>query len=146
VFAKFLGNKPNQKDRLTEATVTPEALLDFTVPNGTITAATFAQNIDVSLQYVEAWLNGTGAVALYNLMEDAATAEICRAQLWQWIHHKAKFSDGTLITLDLFRTHLAEESIKLGSNPIVEAYIEYLVSNNHFENFLTTDAYQHLEG
>ena len=88
VFDQALGDKPHQKHREREdVKVTAQQLLDFHIPGGTITEAGFRQNINVALQYLEAWLRGIGAVAIYNLMEDAATAEISRAQLWQWVHH-----------------------------------------------------------
>src|SRR5207249_8683526 len=81
VFAGKLGNRPHQKDRLRDdVRVTAEQLRDFRVPGGTITEAGLRQNIDVGLQYLESWLRGQGCVAIYNLMEDAATAEISRSQ------------------------------------------------------------------
>src|SRR6185436_20192421 len=67
------------------------------------------QNINVGIGYVEAWLRGIGCVPLYNLMEDAATAEISRAQVWQWVHHKQKLDDGRLVDLNLCRAIVAEE-------------------------------------
>ena len=74
-------------------------LIDFDVPNGTMTEAGLRNNISVAIQYVEAWLRGNGAVAIFNLMEDAATAEISRAQIWQWIHNPdGKLDDGRKIT------------------------------------------------
>ena len=65
------------------------------------------------MQYIEAWLRGRGAVPLYNLMEDAATAEISRAQIWQWLHLKAKLDDGRVVTPELFRTTFADEMAKV---------------------------------
>ena len=79
-------------------------LIDPAVPGGKITEAGFRLNVDVALQYLNSWLLGNGAAAIYNLMEDAATAEISRAQLWQWIHHGAKLDDGRAATEDLYRT------------------------------------------
>ena len=70
-------------------------------PCGDITEAGLRQNIAVSIGYLESWMRGIGCVPLFNLMEDAATAEISRAQIWQWIHHKAKMSDGRVVTLEL---------------------------------------------
>jgi malate synthase len=79
------------------------------VPTGTRTEAGLRQNIRVGVQYLEAWLRGSGCVPLYNLMEDAATAEISRAQVWQWIHHHAALDDGRTVTAELFRAALGEE-------------------------------------
>ncbi|MFN8596169.1 MAG: malate synthase A, partial [Anaerolineae bacterium] len=87
IFDEVLGDKPHQKERLREEVdVNASQLIDFAIPGGAITEAGLRLNINVALQYVEAWLRGTGAVAIYNLMEDAATAEISRAQVWQWIN------------------------------------------------------------
>ena len=77
--------------------------------DGERTEAGLRENIRVGVQYIEAWLRGRGAVPLYNLMEDAATAEISRAQIWQWMHMKAKLADGRVVTPDLFRETLADE-------------------------------------
>src|SRR5205085_11187018 len=85
--------------KLDDFTVTAADLLQ--APSGTITEAGLKQNVAVGLGYVEAWLRGIGCVPLFNLMEDAATAEISRAQLWQWVHHGAKLQDGRPVTVDL---------------------------------------------
>jgi malate synthase len=88
IFDRVLGDRPNQKGALrTDLRVTPEQLLDVRIPGARITAAGLRTNVDVALQYLDAWLRGIGAVAIHNLMEDAATAEISRSQLWQWIAH-----------------------------------------------------------
>ncbi len=83
------------------------------VHEGERTEAGLRENIRVGVQYIEAWLRGRGAVPLYNLMEDAATAEISRAQIWQWLHHKAKLADGRIVTPDLFRATLDDEMEKV---------------------------------
>jgi malate synthase len=83
------------------------------VPAGTITEAGLRQNINVGIGYIESWLRGLGCVPLYNLMEDAATAEISRSQVWQWIRHGAKLDDGRSIDLKLCRAILDEELGKL---------------------------------
>src|SRR5206468_2404539 len=99
VFAKLQG--PNQLDRLREdVQVTSDMLL--TVHDGTRTQDGFRHNIRVGVQYIEAWLRGRGAVPIYNLMEDAATAEISRAQIWQWIKYGVRLDDGVIATRDLF--------------------------------------------
>src|ERR1019366_568075 len=90
---------PNQLDRLTSSTTSAADLL--ATPQGPITEAGLSINLDVGLQYLVAWLGGNGCVPIYNLMEDAATAEICRAQVWQWVKHGAKLDDGRTITASL---------------------------------------------
>jgi malate synthase len=72
------------------------------LPQGTITEEGLRHNINVGILYLESWLRGNGAAAIYNLMEDAATAEICRTQVWQWLHNKAKLNDGRTITHGLY--------------------------------------------
>src|SRR6202043_1295205 len=84
-------------------------LLDTRVPGGTVTEAGFRNNINVALQYLNSWLTGNGAAAIFNLMEDVATAEIARSQLWQWIHNQAKLSDGRPVTTALYRSVRGEE-------------------------------------
>ena len=108
VFDQKLGAKDNQKDRLrSEVQVTAAQLTDPAVPGGKITEAGFRLNVDVALQYINSWLLENGAAAIYNLMEDAATAEISRAQLWQWIHQGAKLDDGRAATAPAVLTALS---------------------------------------
>ena len=106
--------QPNQIDRKRDdVKVSARDLLDFG-PSGPITEAGLRQNISVGVQYLEAWLRGHGAVPLFNLMEDAATAEISRAQVWQWIRHRdGGLSDGRKVTKELFRSVLDEELAKV---------------------------------
>src|SRR5918992_289427 len=92
-----------------------DQLLDVRVPGGRVTEAGVRGNISVALQYLAAWLGGSGAVAINNLMEDAATAEIARSQLWQWIRHGAKTENGKPITRERCRGILAEETAMLVS-------------------------------
>ena len=115
IFDEVLGDKVHQKERMREdVNVAASQLIDFTIPGGQITEAGLRLNLNVALQYVEAWLRGTGAVAIYNLMEDAATAEISRSQIWQWIRSpKGVLEDGRKVTLDMFRTLLGEELRKV---------------------------------
>ena len=115
IFDDVLGIHPNQKGRLRmEVDVQSFELLDAHVPGGTITEAGLRGNISVALQYLNAWLNGNGAAAINNLMEDAATAEISRAQIWQWIHHGSKLADGRTVTKALYANLRDEELVKLG--------------------------------
>ena len=86
----MLGERPNQVDRRRdEVSVEAGDLLDVRVPGGEVTEDGIRNNVSVGLQYLESWLRGVGAVAIYNLMEDAATAEISRSQIWQWVRHGA---------------------------------------------------------
>jgi len=147
--------EPNQINRkLPEVQVTSADLL--AVPNGEITAAGLKQNIAVSVGYLESWLRGIGCVPLFNLMEDAATAEISRSQLWQWVHHKAHLSDGRLIDFDLCSKALEEELARLrasvGNIPFEVAQYHRaaellldLIRSDNFIEFLTLPAYDRLK-
>jgi malate synthase len=112
---------------------------------GPRTEAGARENIRVAVQYVASWLGGKGAVPLYSLMEDAATAEICRAQLWQWLKFEAPFDDGRRFSLDLFEDWLADELAALGDLPNLNPaarLLHELVTAPEFEEFLTLPAYQ----
>ncbi|MBT6177927.1 MAG: malate synthase A [Deltaproteobacteria bacterium] len=124
-------------------------------PEGTLTETGLRENISVGVQYIESWLRGVGCVPLYNLMEDAATAEISRAQLWQWIRHGAALEDGRTVTPELFRATLSEEMKKVseevgqerftsGKYSQARALFEGLSTASHFEEFLTLPAYEQL--
>ena len=121
------------------------------VPTGAITEAGLRANINVGLGYVESWLRGTGCVPLYNLMEDAATAEISRSQVWQWLRHKAKLADGRTVDQALCRRLLDEELAKLKhAAPKGERFDDAaklfrdLIEAEHFIEFLTLPAYEQL--
>ena len=152
VFEGVLQGKPNQKDRQrVEVEISREQLLDVRVPDGRVTEAGLRGNISVALQYLTAWLGGSGAVAINNLMEDAATAEISRSQLWQWIRHGAATESGEPITLQRCRTILGEERVKLeqeGGNPerldTAAELLDSMFSAEQFPEFLTLAAYQKL--
>jgi malate synthase len=127
------------------------------VPEGTITEAGLRQNLNVGVGYLEAWLRGMGCVPLYHLMEDAATAEISRAQIWQWIRHQAKLADGRVIDRALCRKLLDEELRKLASLAGPDAYakgrykdaakiFDDLIEARRFPEFLTIPAYERLIG
>jgi malate synthase len=151
VFEKALGTRANQKERPLQNVVADAAkLTDLAVPNGTITEDGLRLNVNVALQYLNSWLMGNGAAAIFNLMEDAATAEISRAQLWQWINRKATLADGRTITRDLYRQVRDEELSKVGgpgSGRMREAVeiLDGLVLADAFADFLTLPAYAHLE-
>ena len=151
VFDQKLGSKDNQKERLrSEVQVTAAQLAEATVPDGKITEAGFRLNVDVALQYINSWLLENGAAAIYNLMEDAATAEISRAQLWQWIHHGAKLDDGRPATEEMYRTTRDAQVARLtegGAGRYREAaeILDGLVLTREFPEFLTLPAYRYLD-
>lgn len=158
IFDEVLGDRPHQKERLREdVTVTAPQLIDFTIPGGQITEAGLRLNLNVALQYVESWLRGTGAAAIYNLMEDAATAEISRAQVWQWINSpKGVLADGRKATVELVKQLLPEEIEKIrtlygeanfAASKIPQAahVFERVVTEQQFEDFLTLVAYEYLD-
>ena len=123
------------------------------VPEGQITEAGLKQNVAVGLGYVEAWLRGIGCVPLFNLMEDAATAEISRAQLWQWVHHKAKLADGRLVTIDLVESIIENElaqqrklvdAAHYGAYEKAADLMRDLIRAPRFIDFLTLPAYERI--
>jgi malate synthase len=144
--------QPNQiSKQLPDFNPTPEDLLR--VPEGQITEAGLKHNVAVGLGYVEAWLRGTGCVPLFNLMEDAATAEISRAQLWQWVHHNAKLTDGRTVEIALVESMIEEELNRQKGVVDAERYAEYekaadlmreLVRAPRFIEFLTVPAYERI--
>lgn len=148
VFEEALKGKPNQLEKQVPFSL-PD-LLNFTIPAGQITEKGIRQNIKVSLQYLASWLKGVGAVALSNLMEDAATAEISRAQLWQWVHNSAKLADGREMTPSLLAQWFEEEyqnalnESNADTLELARKLIEPMVTDKKFEDFLTSIAYQHL--
>jgi len=135
---------PNQLGVLREEVkVTAADLLQ--VPEGPITEKGLHWNIDVALQYLEAWLGGNGCVPIYNLMEDAATAEISRAQVWQWLHNSATTDSGKKITPELVRAVIAEEAKKLGSRPNIAhaaKLLDELILSDQFADFMPLVAYE----
>jgi malate synthase len=110
VFTSVLGDAPDQRDKLREdVDVSVDQLLDVASTPGQVTEAGLRSNISVGLQYLESWLRGTGAVGINNLMEDAATAEISRSQVWQWLHNSVELADGGVVTPDLVHRLMDEE-------------------------------------
>src|SRR5487761_917337 len=113
-FDRVLGDRPNQIDRQRpDVSVTEEQLIDVRVPDGTVTENGLRMNVSVGIQYIESWLRGVGAAAINNLMEDVATAEISRSQVWQWIRHTSRLSDGSSVTPDLVREIADDEMAKI---------------------------------
>ncbi|WP_415855769.1 malate synthase A [Sinomonas sp. G460-2] len=147
VFDSVLGDRPNQLDRLRED-VNPDdrALIDVASCTGTITEGGIRNNIEVGVRYIEAWLRGSGAVAIHNLMEDAATAEISRSQIWQWIYSHAITDEGEVITREWVKELFEEEFAKLerfDGDRFQDAHeiFEEVALAPEFPTFLTLPAY-----
>jgi malate synthase len=148
VFDRILPGKAHQKERLREEVrVQASQLQDTRVPGATITEAGVRNNISVALQYLSAWLGGNGAVAIFNLMEDAATAEISRAQLWMWMKNAAKLEDGRPIDRSLYEKLRDDEMAKLPASGHLDEARKVLdgLALGEFVDFLTLPAYQLLE-
>jgi malate synthase len=139
--------QPNQIDRpLQDVHVTAKDLLAPT--EGKITEAGLKWNIDVGLQYLESWLRGNGCVPIYNLMEDAATAEICRSQVWQWVKHGARLSDdGRPVTREMVRGFIGEQKKRLKGARMDDAaaIFERMMTDQDFAEFLTLVAYDYID-
>ena len=156
VFNDVLNGQTNQlHNKRSTLCVSAQDLCSFDDTFGVITEKGVRMNINVSLLYIEAWLQGQGAVALYNLMEDAATAEISRAQLWQWYHNHISFKNGKIFNRALFKRLLGEELEKVkemlpqerldtAKIDLAVILLEELVMGEEFEDFLTTKAYPFL--
>ncbi|MBF8456829.1 malate synthase A [Kaistella sp. G5-32] len=151
IFDEFMPT-PNQIDKkFEEYSVSEENLLE--IPKGTITEKGVRKNINVGILYIESWLMGVGAAALYNLMEDAATAEISRTQIWQWLKNEAKLDDGRTLMpemvlnwqeeeLDKINKYVGEERYKNGKFELATELFDDLILNDNFAEFLTLKAYQ----
>jgi malate synthase len=155
-FDRVLGARPNQLEVLRDDVSVSESDL-LAVPTGPITEAGLRANLEIGVRYLQAWLGGNGCVPIHNLMEDAATAEISRAQVWQWLHHGAHLSDGRRIDLPLVRQILAEEvaSIRRSLASAADAdstrrlelsakLTEELATSPEMGDFLTLPAYEFL--
>jgi malate synthase len=149
VFDGVLGDKPNQLDKLRDDVhVTAEQLLDVAATPGNVTEAGLRNNVSVGIQYLAAWLRGSGAVGIFNLMEDAATAEISRSQVWQWLHNDVELAGGEKVTRELIERLADEEIAKLpgDSTAYAEArqtFMEVAVADD-FAEFLTLPAYERM--
>ncbi len=153
VFDRVLGDRPNQLDRRRDdVAVTAAQLLDVASVPGEVTEAGLRTNIEVALRYLEAWLGGNGAVGIHNLMEDAATAEISRSQVWQWVHNESRLDTGRTVTADLVRAIVAEElaaiATEIGENAyaasrfeLAREVFEQVAVEQEFADFLTLPAY-----
>lgn len=153
-FDQVLGLNRNQKQRLCEEyEINAGQLLGFKNSDSVITENGIRMNINVGILYIASWLDGVGAAAIHNLMEDAATAEISRAQVWQWLKHSAKTSDGLLIDKDRYKNLFKEEVLKIkievgevvfenkNYNKAVQLFDDF-ISNPEFDEFLTLGVYQ----
>ncbi|MEV8633206.1 malate synthase A [Streptosporangium sp. NPDC051023] len=151
VFDGVLGDLPNQLDRLREdVSVSAADLLAVSKTPGDITEAGLRNNVDVALRYLAAWMGGLGAVAIHNLMEDAATAEISRSQIWQWIHNDIRLADtGAVVTRELVERIIDEELAKIRAEAGYDealyaqatALFKEVALDDDFVEFLTLPAY-----
>ena len=156
-FDRVLGDRPNQFDRQRpEVEVTAAELLDVASAPGQVTEQGLRNNLYVAVAYVAAWLGGNGAVAIHNLMEDAATAEISRSQIWQWIHNGVRLPDGTPITAELvgriedeelaaIRESLGDEAWTSSRFDDARKLFERVALADDFADFLTTAAYDSID-
>ncbi|MCL5743544.1 MAG: malate synthase A, partial [Acidobacteria bacterium] len=154
VFDEYMKT-PNQLNRKREDVhITQKDLL--AAPRGDITEDGLRINVDVGIQYLEAWLGGNGCVPIYNLMEDAATSEISRAQVWQWVKHGARMNDGRTVSAELVRRTIAEQLEKYGSElgaqeygrrnfPLAARLYEDMMTRPDFPEFLTLVAYDYID-
>jgi malate synthase len=157
VFDDVLGERPNQVDRLREdVQVSAAQLLDVAATEGDVTDEGLRNDVSVAIQYLSSWLGGNGAVAIFDLMEDAATAEIARSQIWQWIRHRATTPDGTPIDRERVRRVMDEELERIRETVGDEAYrrapvkevcalVEQVALAEELPEFLTLPAYELLD-
>jgi malate synthase len=158
-FDAVLGERPHQIDRRrADVEVSAEQLLDVAATPGDITEEGLRSNVNVAIQYISSWLRGVGAAAIYGMMEDAATAEIARAQVWQWVRHRARLDDGRTITAELVRELETSELERIraeigddewfekeGRPQLSREIFEQVALADEFVEFLTLAAGEHLE-
>ena len=158
-FDAVLGDRPNQVDRQRpDVHVRAAELLDARSAGDHITAAGLSSDVNVGIQYISSWLRGNGAVAIYDLMEDAATAEISRSQVWQWVRHGVTLDDGRTVTADLVRDTATSELERIRDEVGADWFerhgragqsrrlFERVALSDEFVEFLTLPAYEELEG
>jgi len=154
-FTAVLGDRPNQIDKVREDVhVTAEQLLDVRSTPGDVTEAGLRNNISVGIQYLESWLRGSGAVGINNLMEDAATAEISRSQVWQWLHNGVRLADGETVTRELVERIVDEEMAAIeksrgdgysgGRWDDARALFTEMALSDDYSDFLTLPAYERM--
>ena len=156
-FDAVLGERPNQLERQRpEVSVSAEQLIDVKVPDGSITENGLRLNVSVGIQYIESWMRGVGAAAINNLMEDVATAEISRSQVWQWVRHSSRLGEGSPVTADLVREVADDELAKLrerlgdelwakGRFAEARQVFEEVALSESFPAFLTLVAQRHID-
>jgi len=147
-FDRVLGDRPNQLERQRpDVSVSAGQLIDVKVPGGTITENGLRLNVSVGIQYIESWMRGTGAAAINNLMEDVATAEISRSQIWQWVRQSARLHEGPTVDADLVREIADEEMSKLQGGRFAEARkaFEDVALAKEFQPFLTLVAQKYID-
>jgi malate synthase len=155
VFDGVLGDSPNQLGKLREdVEVSAAQLQDVAATPGQITEAGLRNNISVGLQYLASWLHGSGAVAIFNLMEDAATAEISRSQVWQWLHNDVSLAEGPQVTRELVERYITEELAKIeqayggaydaGQFEVAAALFREVALADDYAEFLTLPAYERM--
>ena len=156
-FDRVLGHRKNQLDRQRpDVHTTEERLLDVKIPGATITEAGLRTNVSVGIQYIASWLRGTGAAAINNLMEDAATAEISRSQVWQWVHHGVPLAEGPTVTRELvkkieqeelakIRTTVGDDVFKTGRYDEAASLFDDVALSQDFAEFLTIPGYERLD-
>lgn len=154
IFDRNMPGKNQIFNKREDVNITQKDLLE--VPEGEITENGLRQNVNISIQYLESWLNGNGCVPIYNLMEDAATAEISRAQIWQWINHvSGKLNDGRKVTMEMYNALVKEEmenikdlvgpeNFKNGKYELAAKLFNELSTDKKFSEFLTLSAYQYI--
>jgi malate synthase len=158
-FDEVLGERPNQVDKQRpEVKVTAEQLLDAKSAGDSYTAEGLASNVNVGIQYISSWLRGNGAAAIYGLMEDAATAEISRSQIWQWTRQGVTLDNGQTVTADLVRETATQQLERIRDEVGPEWFekhgradqsrrlFESVALSDEFAEFLTLPAYEELEG
>jgi malate synthase len=156
-FDRILGDRPNQLERQRpEVSVNAGQLVDVRVPGGTVTENGLRMNVSVGIQYIESWMRGTGAAAINNLMEDVATAEISRSQIWQWVKHSAALVEGPRVDADLvrevaddemskLRERYGEETWKKGRFSEARKAFEEVALSKEFHPFLTLVAQKYID-
>src|SRR5215510_6717565 len=153
VFDTYMKDA-NQIHVIPNMTITRDDLLSVT--KGEITEEGIRLNVDVGIQYLESWLRGNGCVPIYNLMEDAATAEICRTQVWQWVRHEARMNDGRAVTSQMVREIINEELEKIrtllgssrfdsGKFDLAARLVEQITTGPEFPEFMTLVAYEYID-
>ncbi|MGH8868860.1 MAG: malate synthase A [Actinomycetes bacterium] len=147
-FDAVLGDKPNQIDRKRDdVSVTAEDLLNVSATPATVTEAGLRNDVSVGVQYLAAWMHGQGAVGIFNLMEDAATAEISRSQVWQWLHNDVTLAEGQKVTRDLVERIVDKEIAKLGDPAEfadAKALFTEMALADDYPEFLTLPAYDRM--